>query len=168
MAGRIRSARRGHACHGQRLERQRDGELTLTPTSHVAILGFGARARAFAALLAPRGCALRAWDPLLATGDADQQRVRIEAAGVDACGNMSVALRGARLVVLDSVPASALPAGLAAGQELLDLASAPAAHIDAVLGALGLPHASGSWLSALAQSTTSAQDSSAVRRGELP
>lgn len=140
----------------------------LTPTSNVAILGFGARAHTFAALLAPRGCALRAWDPLLATNSANKQRARIESAGVDACVELSTALRGARLVVLDTVPASALPALLQGGRELLDLARAPAAHIDAVLNALGLPNATGCWLAALANSHALETESSAVHRGELP
>ena len=40
--------------------------MMLTPASRVAILGFGTQGAAVAALLAPRGCTLRAWDPLLA------------------------------------------------------------------------------------------------------
>ena len=72
----------------------------LTPTSNVAILGFASRTATFASLLAPRGCALRVWDPRLATEGA-AFATRIEAAGVDVIPELSVALRGARLVVLE-------------------------------------------------------------------
>ena len=140
----------------------------LTPTSNVAILGFGMRGRMFAALLAPRGCALRAWDPLLATAEAVGQRARIESAGVDACVDLSEALRGARLVVLDTVPSSALPAALPEGQQVLDLGSAPAAQIDAVLEALGLPQPRGRWLAAMAGNTAGAGEPAPLGRGALP
>ena len=146
----------------------------LTPTSQVAILGFGTRAATLAALLAPCGCALRAWDPRLADAGGAALRVRIEAAGVDVFAELSTALRGARLVVLDTVQVnSALQAQLQAGQKILDLA-APAAHIDAVLAALGVP-AAAHWAaacafqsSAVANSTATLPDTPAVRRGELP
>ncbi len=142
--------------------------LTLTPTSTVAILGFGTRAGAFAALLAPRGCALRAWDPLLATADAARQRARIEAAGVDACADLSAALRGARLVVLDTAPAGALPDELAADREVLDLGGAPDARIEAALEAMGLPQAQGCWQAALAGDTALQGNPGPVKRGPLP
>lgn len=142
--------------------------LMLTPTSNVAILGFGTRAHLFAALLAPRGCALRAWDPLLATSESVSQRARIEAAGVDACAELSAALRGARLVVLDTVPGSALPEAMAAGRQVLDLGSAPAAQIDAVLEALGLPQASGRWQAAVASHAASEDEPAVIGRGPLP
>jgi hypothetical protein len=144
----------------------------LTPTSQVAILGFGYRAAAFAALLAPRGCALRAWDPGLATGEAGL-RARIEAAGVDAFAELPAALRGARLVVLDTVPGSGL-AGmpLLPGQQVLDLALAPARNVDAALVALGVPAAAANWAAAgsrpVADSATAAVLPPAVPRGELP
>jgi hypothetical protein len=152
-----------------------NGRLMLTPSSNVAILGFGARAHAFAALLAPRGCSLRAWDPLLSTSGADVQRAHIEAAGVDAYADLSAALRGARLVVLDTVSADVLPATLPDGQELLDLASATAVQIDAALLALGLPCVTGRWEAACAAAAVAAAssadipaDRTAMRRGELP
>ncbi len=140
------------------------------------LLGFGARAARFAALLAPRGCALRAWDPLLADANGEMMRARIEAAGVDVFAELSVALRGARLVVLDTVPmTAALLAQLQAGQRLLDLARAPAADIDAVLAALGLPLSGACWsvvneasTPAVADSSAATPDTPAVRRGELP
>ncbi|HTP40104.1 MAG TPA: hypothetical protein VMI92_11085 [Steroidobacteraceae bacterium] len=144
----------------------------LTPTSNVALLGFGARAAAFAALLAPRGCALRAWDPRLCTGEAAALRARIEAAGVDAVPDLATALRGARLVVLDTMAAEALPQAAQAGQRLLDLAHAPAADVDAVLLALGLPPQAADWAAAcaanMANCDAAGPDIPVVRRGELP
>jgi hypothetical protein len=155
---------------------RRSDDMTLTPASSVAILGFGPRAAAFAALLAPRGCALRAWDPRLADPGDLTMRARIEAAGVDAIAELSTALRGARLVVLDTVPATPLLAAqLQAGQRLLDLDRAPAADVDAVLMALGLPAEAARWevvcmatACAMAHSTIATTDIAAVRRGELP
>lgn len=147
----------------------------LTPTSNVVILGFGTRAATFAALLAPRGCALRVWDPLLATAGATARRAHIEAAGVDAIPELSQALRGARLVVLDAAPGTPpTEVALQAGQKLLDLATAPAAEIEAVLVALGLPSAAAHWEAACASRSSdmadcaAAPESAAVRRGELP
>jgi hypothetical protein len=149
--------------------------LMLTPSSNVAILGFGARARIFAVLLAPRGCALRAWDPVLADAGA-AVRAQIEAAGVDAMDEPGAALRGARLVVLDGVPmTSTLHALLQPGQKVLDLGIAAAADIDAVLVALGLPPAAASWATheaalagTVANSATADPHTPLVRRGELP
>jgi len=160
-----------HVCHGQGVNAVRG--LMLAPTSNVAILGFGARAQTFAALLAPRGCALRAWDPSLDGVDAATMRTHIEAAGVDAAADLGAALRGARLVVLDAVDAGAVRANLQPGQRLLDLASASAVEIDAVLVALGLPPAAVSWQAAcesglVANCPTSDPDIPVVRRGELP
>jgi len=147
--------------------------MRLTPTSNVAMLGFGARAASFAALLAPRGCALRAWDPQLESSAATAVRARIEACGVDAAADLAAALRGARLVVLDTLPlTAALQAHMQAGQQLLDLATAPAAEIDAMLVALGLPAGSAHWATAagaVAMANSGAvPDIPAVRRGELP
>jgi hypothetical protein len=141
----------------------------LTPTSNVTILGFATRTATFAALVAPRGCAVRVWDRRLATGG-PAMATRIEAAGVDVIPELSVALRGARLVVLDSgtgMLEDEVP--LQAGQRLLDLATAPAAEIEAVLVALGLPTASADWEAACtAQSATAAAGPAVVQRGELP
>jgi UDP-N-acetylmuramoylalanine-D-glutamate ligase len=150
--------------------------LMLTPASTVVILGFGARGAAFAALLAPRGCALRAWDPQLAATDGAALRACIEAAGVDAVADLSAALRGARLVLLDTVSMTpSLAAQLQPGQQLLDLGSAPAADIDTVLAALGLPPGAASWQtlraaaeSPVANSTPTIASLPPVRRGELP
>jgi hypothetical protein len=143
--------------------------LTLTPTSNVAILGFASRTEAFAALLAPRGCALRVWDPRLAQ-DGTALALRIEATGVDVMPELPVALRGARLVVLDSATgaiASEVP--LHAGQQLLDLATAPSAEIEAVLIALGLPPANANWEAArTTRSGIGCGVPVAIRRGELP
>jgi len=142
-------------------------ELMLVPTSNVAILGFGKRAATFAALLAPRGCALRAWDPQVGGADGQVHRARIEAAGVDVHTELPIALRGARLVVLDTVPfTELLRAQLQDGQQLLDLETAPAAQIDAALAALGLPPSAARWEAACA--AQSSPDISAVARGELP
>ncbi|MEJ0099590.1 MAG: hypothetical protein WDO12_07570 [Pseudomonadota bacterium] len=161
------------AMHGVR----RAGDiLMLTPASNIAILGFGARATCFAALLAPRGCALRAWDPGLSNGDATM-RARIEASGVDAIDELATALRGARLVLLDTVPLTAtLQAHLQPGQRVLALDTAPAADVDVVLIALGLPPQAANWraalhdaaLRAVANSAAATPDTPAVRRGELP
>jgi hypothetical protein len=148
----------------------------LTPTSNVVILGFGTRAVTFAALLAPRGCALRAWDPLLAGADGARQRARIEAAGVDAIPELPAAMRGARLVVLDSAPDAVLAqVQLVAGQTLLNLATAPATEIQAVLVALGLPPAAAHWetactatAAAVADSAAMTAEAPAIPRGELP
>lgn len=150
--------------------------VALTPASNVALLGFGARAAGFAALLAPRGCALRAWDPALDGADAGAMRARIEAAGVDAIDELSRTLRGARLVVLDTVPmTAALWPLLRAGQKLLDLDRAPDAEVDAVLVALGVPPAAACWrvvneaaARAVAHSGAAPSGQSTVRRGELP
>jgi len=143
--------------------------LTLTPSSNVAILGFATRTEAFAALLAPRGCALRVWDPRLAQDDTSLA-TRIEAAGVDVVPELAVALRGARLVVVDSGRGPARDeVPLQAGQKLLDLATAPAADIDAVLIALGLPPASADWEAACTiRSGIASSGPAVVRRGELP
>jgi 3-hydroxyacyl-CoA dehydrogenase len=142
--------------------------LMLLPTSNIAILGFGARAAGFAALLAPRGCALRAWDPALASAHDAAMRASIEAAGVDCMAELSRTLRGARLVVLDTVPMTAwLAAQLQEGQLLLDLATAPAADIDAVLAALGLPHGATA-VRTMANSAAAIPGTPRVRRGELP
>jgi hypothetical protein len=154
----------------------RVGPLMLAPTSNVAILGFGARAARFAALLAPRGCALRAWDPALASADGSAMRARIEAAGVDCMADIASALRGARLVVLDTMPMHAtLAAQLQQGQQLLDLDHAAASDIDAVLTALGLPASAPRWESSGATAAPAMANSAATnpptplfRRGELP
>jgi hypothetical protein len=141
----------------------------LAPSSNVAILGFATRTETFAALLAPRGCALRVWDPRLAQDDTSLA-TRIEAAGVDVIPELAVALRGARLVVFDSgTEAARDEVPLQAGQKLLDLATAPAAEIEAVLIALGLPPASADWKAACTiRSGTASSGPAVVRRGELP
>jgi hypothetical protein len=144
--------------------------MTIVPTSNVAILGFGARAAGFAALLAPRGVALRAWDERLGAAQAGSLRARIESAGVDAVGELATALRGARLVVLDAPAMTLQDLPLQAGQHLLDLARAPAAEVNAVLVALGVPSAQARWEdigeAAVPQSATATPP--AIRRGELP
>jgi 3-hydroxyisobutyrate dehydrogenase-like beta-hydroxyacid dehydrogenase len=155
----------GHVCRGQ--------EVVLTPSSNVAILGFGARAEAFAALLAPRGCALRAWDPELGGGNSASLRSRIEAAGVDAAVSLGDALRGARLVVVDVMPPADLHAHLQPGQQVLDLGSATDGEVDIVLLALGLPAAAASWKASaaardVANSAPMDCGTQMVRRGELP
>lgn len=95
----------------------------LTPASTIAIVGFGAQAAQLAAVLAPRGCALRAFDLRLrdiALGPAT--RLRIESAGVDAMNDLAAALRGARLVVFDAAPPDQVVAALLVqGQLVLDL-----------------------------------------------
>ena len=90
-----------------------------------------------AAALAPRGCALRVFDPALA----DQARGsglarQVEALGVDVAASLDEALRGARLVVLDDSPAREQPVpALQHGQTLLDLrrtthsGAGPARHL---------------------------------------
>ncbi len=143
--------------------------ISLTPTSHVAILGFASRTATFATLLVPRGCALRVWDPRLATRGAEFS-TRIEAMGVDVMTDLASALRGARLVVVDTgseVPEVHVPP--LAGQQRLDLATAPAAEIEAALVALGLPPAAADWEAACAaRSGTATAEPACVRRGELP
>lgn len=96
----------------------------LTPASGIAILGFGDDCRRIAAALAPRGCALRVFDPRADhSPEGTRLRTRIEALGVDVMADAADALRGARLVVLDA----GCPAGvvgslrLPEGQMLLDL-----------------------------------------------
>lgn len=147
---------------------------SLLPSSRVAMLGFGTSARIFAALLAPRGCALRAWDPALAGSGAAQMRADIEAAGVDAIDTLPEVLRGARLVVLDGVAmADELASLLQPGQRVLELAAAPAAEVDTVLAALGLPPGT-HWQQACAAARQAMANSApttlmpAPRRGELP
>jgi hypothetical protein len=148
----------------------------LAPTSNIALLGFGTRAAAFAALLAPRGNALRAWDPSLALTGGNAMRTIIEAAGVDCSADLVAALRGARLVVLDTLPRAALPATLLqAGQQVLDLDTAAATEVDAVLAALGLPATAPHWATVGAAAVRGVANSAAatpgtppVRRGELP
>jgi hypothetical protein len=145
----------------------------LLPTSRVALLGFGVLARALARMLAPRGCALVAWDASVEGMDAPRSRARIESAGVDAAGSMAAAMRGARLVLLDGI---ALDEGVAAllqpGQRVMDLATAAASDVEAVLVALGLP-AGTRWqqvrAAALRDMANSADtEMPAVHRGELP
>ncbi len=143
----------------------------LTPTSHVAILGFGKRATAFAGLLAPRGCSMRAWDSLLAAVDGAACRARIEAAGVDAVPDLGAALRGARLVVVDTLPPGLLASTpLHSAQRLLDLGTAPVAEVEAVLVALGVPPAAADWEGACASTPERdpTVEPAVVRRGELP
>lgn len=146
----------------------------LTPASTVVILGFGTRASIFAALLAPRGCALRAWDPLLASPASAIHRARIEAAGVDAIADVAIAMRGARLVVVDEIDRNTLDAlPLQAGQKILDLATAPAAEMETVLVALGVPAAKANWAEACANNNgmtdcDAMPNPPAVPRGELP
>ena len=144
--------------------------MTIVPTSRVAILGFGTRAAGFAALLAPRGVALRAWDAGLATPRAPSLRACIESAGVDAVGELAAALRGARLVVLDAPAMAPQELPLQAGQQLLDLAHAPAAQVNAVLMALGVPSSQARWedVEAMSPSPCAIAAPPAVRRGELP
>jgi hypothetical protein len=145
----------------------------IVPTSGVAILGFGARATGFARLLAPHGVALRAWDPRLATAQAAALRAHMESTGVDAVGELAGALRGARLVVLDAPVLATRDLPLQTGQQLLDLARAPAADVNAVLMALGVPSAKARWedvAAAMAQAVppSLAGNRPAARRGELP
>jgi hypothetical protein len=144
--------------------------MTIVPTANVAILGFGARAANFAALLAPRGVALRAWDAGLATAQAQSLRARIESAGVDVVGELASALRGARLVVLDAPAVASQDLPLHAGQRLLDLAHAPAAEVNAVLMALGVPSSQARWedVGEVMAPPPAITTPSAVRRGELP
>lgn len=96
----------------------------LTPASGIAILGFGDDCRRIAAALAPRGCALRVFDPRADQTPAGARlRTRIESLGVDVMADAAAALRAARLVVLDGdCPAATVAAlQLAEGQLLLDL-----------------------------------------------
>jgi 3-hydroxyisobutyrate dehydrogenase-like beta-hydroxyacid dehydrogenase len=90
----------------------------LTPASNIAIIGFGDACRRFAAALAPRGCALRVFAP-------QADRSHIEALGVDVTGDLATALRGARLVVLDTALAAVnVATQLRNGQLLLDMTPA--------------------------------------------
>jgi hypothetical protein len=152
-----------------------DAAPMIVPTSSVALLGFGTRAAEFAALLAPRGVALRAWDPRLAAADAATLRAHIEAAGVDAAGDPATALRGARLVVLDALPMAARDVPLVPGQQRLDLASATAAEVNAVLVKLGVPPAAARWAepadaaaAAIPPATAIPAIPAIVHRGPLP
>lgn len=146
---------------------------SLVPTSRVAMLGFRAHASIFAGLLAPRGCAMGAWDPALAGPDAARMRARIESAGVDVSASLPAALRGARLVLLDGVDLSvAVATLLQPGQHVMDLAASTAPDVDAVLVALGLPEGA-HWQRACAavhhdMAHSAANDMPAVHRGELP
>jgi hypothetical protein len=90
--------------------------------------------------------------------------------------DLFAALRGARLVLLDTVAMTPpLAAQLHPGQRLLELGSAPTADIDAVLAALGLPPGAASWQTVRAAAESAVADSMPaivslppVRRGELP
>jgi len=96
----------------------------LTPASGIAILGFGDDCRRIAAALAPRGCALRVYDPRADQTPAGARlRARIESLGVDVMTDAAASLRAARLVVLDGdcPAATATALRLAEGQLLLDL-----------------------------------------------
>jgi hypothetical protein len=145
----------------------------LVPTSRVALLGFGALARAFAGMVAPRGVALAAWDAGLTGRDAPGMRARIEAAGVDAAATLAEAMRGARLVLLDGMSGEQAASLLQPGQGVMDLATATAPDIDAVLLALGLPPGT-QWRQVRAAVDRDMAHSAAntempaVHRGELP
>jgi hypothetical protein len=95
----------------------------LTPASSIAILGFGEDCRRFIAALAPRGCALRVFDPRADQTPAGMLlRKRIESLGVDVATDIGSALHAARLVVIDDeCPAIGIEAHLATGQMVLDL-----------------------------------------------
>lgn len=149
--------------------------MMLTPSSNVALLGFGAKAVRLAAILAPRGTAMRAWDPSLAGEDGGQLRAGIEAAGVDCMADLAAALRGARLVVLDTLPMTRTLAAQLQGRQVLDLSSATPAEVDAVLAALGVPPFAPRWETAstapprtVANSAATTLGTPSVRRGELP
>jgi hypothetical protein len=84
-----------------------------------------------------------------------------------------VALRGARLVVLELPEPAAVRAHLHPGQRVLDLTRAPAGEVDALLVALGLPPSAANWSAAVAAGTvansaTLNSAAASVRRGELP
>jgi hypothetical protein len=145
----------------------------LLPTSRVALLGFGVLACAFARMLAPRGCALVAWDAGIDGLEGPRSRARIESAGVDAAVSMADAMRGARLVLLEGIAlADGVAALLQPGQHVMDLATATAPDVDAVLVALGLP-AGARWQQVRAaalrdMANCAATEMPAVHRGELP
>ena len=90
---------------------------------------------------------------------------------MDAVGELATALRGARLVVLDALPMAAWDVPLMAGQQLLDLASATAAEVNAVLVKLGVPAATARWedvATAAASAPPATAIAAMVHRGHLP
>jgi len=72
----------------------------ITPSSAIAVIGFGEAGSILAEDLARRGCSVRAYDILLDdAATAARMRHRIELAGVDAAPTLQAALRGAKLVI---------------------------------------------------------------------
>lgn len=99
----------------------------LTPASQIALLGFGAQSARLARALAPRGCALKAFDTALHDpARATAWRAHVESQGVDVMPDAAATLRGARLVVRDTgaPDAAALATLLQPGQVLLDFSVA--------------------------------------------
>jgi 3-hydroxyisobutyrate dehydrogenase-like beta-hydroxyacid dehydrogenase len=132
----------------------------ITPSSNIALLGFGPLGRMLGRALAQRGCAVSAYDTVSAT--------EIETAGIFAAPSLAEALRGAKLVIVTSgvqpttdfmLAATAL---LVRGQVYLDLRSAMPLQqqLAAVLKTLGFD----------IQADTTGIDlaSTPALRGELP
>jgi 3-hydroxyisobutyrate dehydrogenase-like beta-hydroxyacid dehydrogenase len=132
----------------------------ITPSSNIALLGFGPLGQALGNALARRGCAVSAYDAVNAT--------EIEAAGIYAAPSLAEALRGAKLVIVTPgvQPATdfmlAVTALLVRGQVYLDLRSAMPLQqqLAAVLKTLGFD--------VQANITGTDLASTPVLRGELP
>jgi 3-hydroxyisobutyrate dehydrogenase-like beta-hydroxyacid dehydrogenase len=102
----------------------------ITPSSTVALIGFGEAGSILGEELARRGCSVRAYDILLDDAAASaHMRRRIELAGVDAAATLGAALRGAKLVISAVTATSAsqvardCAAVLGAGQVYMDINS---------------------------------------------
>ncbi|HMA11686.1 MAG TPA: NAD(P)-binding domain-containing protein, partial [Steroidobacteraceae bacterium] len=102
----------------------------ITPSASIALIGFGEAGSILGEELARRGCAVRAWDILLAD-PATQARMRhrIGLARADAAGSLAEALRGAKLVISAVTATSAADVAresaalLTAGQIFFDINS---------------------------------------------
>jgi 3-hydroxyisobutyrate dehydrogenase-like beta-hydroxyacid dehydrogenase len=72
----------------------------ITPSASIAFIGFGEAGAILGEELARRGCAVRAWDILLADPQMySRMRHRIELARAEAAASLADALRGAKLVI---------------------------------------------------------------------
>jgi 3-hydroxyisobutyrate dehydrogenase-like beta-hydroxyacid dehydrogenase len=102
----------------------------ITPSSGIALIGFGEAGSILGEELARRGCAVRAWDILLTEPEMQSRmRHRIESARVDAAGSLAEALRGAKLIISAVTATAASDVArdsavlLSAGQVFVDINS---------------------------------------------
>jgi 3-hydroxyisobutyrate dehydrogenase-like beta-hydroxyacid dehydrogenase len=129
----------------------------ITPSSAIAVIGFGEAGSILGEDLARRGCSVRAYDILLDdAATAAPMRHRIELAGADVALTLEAALRGVKLVISAVTATCASQVArdsarhLTAGQVYLDInsmASASKHEAARLIEARGAHYLDATWMS---------------------